>query len=271
MNYSLTFACSLFLVSCAQVDLCDGSQNVRFAAQYGGTGTVKYGSQLLYENGLYFLAIDGQCRYWSQNSLFREVYTGVLTKEQANDVANRLRLSSWGLYVGHYQTGWCDGPWARFRLDSEVISLGSACNGLHSSGGIQWLRDEFMSINNEFVLSGSPAETPARFTLVAATDQLISWPPYRNAPLWSLSAPIADLALTPEEATEYEYLPVSERSHVFDADEARVLWEYAAMYRRGEIGVDYAQLIPLRDADDNLYELFLRGTVPFEDENGRWQ
>lgn len=262
------------LVGCARGPadprlLCDGSEGPRFQAQYGGSGQVLPGSQVLSENGHDFLVIDGQCHFWVQQEAFGDVRTGTLGDAEAARLVGDLRLEEWQGIAGRYQNSLCDGPWGLYRFDSYRVSVLPTCNGADSTKRVEWVRQAVRSAIESLHAAGTPAEGPVRYVLVSDPGE--EFPPgseaYRNAPLWPLETAAASLAISPMAANEYS-AGQSRLSSGMDATRLRAI---AVSYRGGEIGRTYYGFIPIKDGEGRSYRFFVRDAIPLENDQGLWR
>jgi len=246
-----------------------GDADIRFVAQTGGGGSDIPGSQVLIENGYAFLVIDGTCRYFVQQKKFGDVRTGTLNAHDQESIWQNLRLADWSEYVGcHEPEIFADGgsSWS-FRFNSDTLS--TCWQNPIPYDRVKWLVEESRSAIDNLHGSGTPVDGPVRYILVGNpefAEQAESWPDgqFKNAPLWPLSAPAADLAVELNDA----YTATSRRA--IDAD-AQALRAIADSFRAGDIGVSYGGYAPVKDSESNYYQLFLRDALPFENEDGYWE
>lgn len=78
----------------ATVELCDGSENLRFAGTNAG-GNVGGVPRVAQEVGWSFLLIDGTCRYWTMTEPEASIRTGMLDVSQIRGFEQELELGTW--------------------------------------------------------------------------------------------------------------------------------------------------------------------------------
>lgn len=245
--------------------------DLRFEAQRRGTGDQPVGARFLAENGYDFLVVDPDCRFWVQERPEAGVQEGTLSEEAAKGLSARLRLAEWQQYVGAYTIALCDGPESAISFGGRRITVTPACN---SSGDtveqVRPILDAVRSTIEELSKSGTPTNR-ARYQLVAegTIDEgglTSEAPAYRGAPKWPLSVPASEVATSFVVANT---TPESVVTHRVEGDDVKKLWAIVGAYLRGEIGVP-GYFVPVMDGAGRGYRLFLRGSVPFENESGRW-
>ncbi len=242
------------------------SAELFFVAQSFAGGHVYPGSNVLYENGTRFLIIDEQFHFWVQTEPFGDVRTGTLSADEAQMLREKLRLDQWSEYVGIYSyPSSCVGGasvW-KFQCRTKVVDM-SSCTASNPAEQVMWLRDEVQSTIADLHAIGCPSSGPVRFTLVTRPEADPSNDIYSNAMLWPLSAPAATYAVSIPDTSHAS-------PHYASGTEANSLRAIAVRRRNEEISRPWAGFAPIKDADGNLYELFVRDMLPFEDEHGHWE
>ena len=248
--------------------LCDGSDERRLLAQYGGSGAIMAGSTVLTENGYDFLVVDGHCHFWVQrDGFFGDVREGYLDEAQANHVLSTLRLDSWSNLAGGYTSSLCDGPGQRYRYGAAEISIVSRCGAQPGDEPVSWLRPAPRELLVNLHSVGTPARDGVRYTLVE-NDELQSPSTddaFRNAPAWPLPAPASELAISAEAAASQR----PGESRAATGKDAQCLQGLAEAFREGTIGSRIAGFAPTISGG-RAFRLFVRDSVPFEDASGLW-
>jgi hypothetical protein len=105
--------------------LCDGSDGIRFSAVFGtGGGPVAYYNAFLPGT---FLAIDGTCRYWVNDSSLSGLRSGVLGVEEAQAYAVSLHYGRYAV-LSDYEANQCP--------DSGITTLTDATGSLACRCGL---------------------------------------------------------------------------------------------------------------------------------------
>jgi hypothetical protein len=245
--------------------ICDGAAEVRLVFMMASGGADIIGMRVTRENGIQYLLIDGQCRYWALSDPILDVRTGTLSSEQATALANELRIWEWERLQGQYVHGYCDGPNWFFRLGRSRIVIPSACGARDTAGPVQWLESAIAGQLGSIYASGSPFNGSVRFLLVRTPDE-VPWGDLimDRAANWPLAEDPASVALSYAEAAAYQ-VGTSRSLGPPDAELLRTL-------RRNFVasaGVPYTGgYVPVLGPLSQRYELFVRDSIPLEDSQG---
>jgi hypothetical protein len=82
--------CELRASSASSQALCDGSDDIRFLYVRGASDGLLWHTPFTASRDGGFLAIDGQCRFWTANSAHERVTSGTLSSEDAAFFATRV-------------------------------------------------------------------------------------------------------------------------------------------------------------------------------------
>jgi hypothetical protein len=237
--------------------VCDGSSTIRLAVQVLGGGTIEGGESVLHENGTASFFLDGRCEYyvrWGDN-LRSDVRTGVLL--DTDRLARGLQLAAIEDHEGGYSGDWLDGSGPRISFDGHAVSCGSGCEGGNVPG---WLEDVNDFVHDEFpaIYEASAApDLPQRLVLVDQEGQV-----GRGSFPWPAAVDPATLAITELEAST---LGFGESTLAVGAD-GSALRELRRFV--GDGGAPSIYIAPTQDQQPPDYRLYVRDSIPWEDENG---
>lgn len=245
--------------------LCDNSDGIRLAAQFGGSGRITPGSAVLVQNGFDFLVVDGHCRYWVQERAHGDVREGQLSNEESIQIFGSLRLDEWSSLAKTYQSSLCDGPFHSYRFGSERIVITPACHATRTDMPVEFIRPAIRELITKLHFSGKPVQGAVRFTLVLNDEA--EYPrtseAFRGAVRWPLESD--PRALTVREAANF-YGPFQ----LAQPPSSACLRKVATMFRVGTVGDKYAGFAPVFAPNGELLRLYVRDAIPIEDQNGIW-
>lgn len=116
------------------VELCDGSDEIRFFTTTGG-GFVDEYFGFYGRYGHSFLAIDGQCRYWVSERAGGSVRTGAIDPMDAREYAASLHFGVLDAFAGYSGEGCPDGGTTILRDPSGESSCFCRCDGPDAPSG----------------------------------------------------------------------------------------------------------------------------------------
>ena len=247
--------------------ICPGGEGISFTYIRIPTrlDSTAPGSQVVWENGMTFLYIDRECRYWVfglSASEVEETRTGTLPVEDAQKLAQDLRYSDWASLRGLYEPAtsvFGDTPDA-FSNGTDVIACFSKCSWNGAPSQIRVLYERIDSWLTKLYSQGQEMTGWVRMAVVDETDGNPTWD-YGTAP-WPLADSITSYARP---------VAILDRgtSTRVDQPEADLLRDLRRRQRLGEFSPPFAGgFIPIRGENGHLYGLFLRDGLPFEDEKG---
>ncbi|HEY6507614.1 MAG TPA: hypothetical protein VIY56_06350 [Vicinamibacterales bacterium] len=246
------------VTSDAGVTLCNGDPSVRLAFQTVGGGTTLPGSQVTYENGFRYLVVTGDCRYWAMKDDDSDVREGHLSSAQAEEIVNDWRLSTWTSLDSHYGHGVPDASVYVLSFEGTHITVSPSFSDAAEPG--QWLGVEGQATLKSAYDAGTAVAGPVRFVLVEGA----TWSSSVQGLDWPLTVDPASLALTYAQASSY----VTGTSQVALASDAEALRQL----RRDFLGAGRGGLtggyIPVLGPTGAQYQLFVRDSIPIEDEHG---
>lgn len=245
--------------------ICDGSSTIRFAQVTAGGGQVLPGSQVLNENGFSFFIIDGSCHYWAKGGQFADVKAGVLTPDEELRLYDDLRVESWPELKETCTGRVMDGASSFFRLGTSRIVVPSGCSGQDSVSPLAEIESAFNAHAASLSGRGTPVDGPVRLVLVAVPVD-ISWNDLvtNAAAAWPLMRPAAQFATSAEHASQYR----AGDSMLVEIPDAGLLRAIRRTFMASGNALYTGGYVPIRDDAGNRYQLFVRDTVPMEDESG---
>jgi len=269
----------------AEVSLCGTEASVGFIGIGGlhpdaGSGgpTSILGADVLVEIGSPYVAIGKSCEFWSYDAVGPRgepggvVYTGHLSPNQASEISAMLKLDTWeALGPVHGRCCVFDFAPSSYHWGSNTL----AWVGTPNAAGPPPLPADFpldlsrLHFELAEVLSelGAPTQGPIRYSAIFAPwlrDQLAE-----NAPAWPLETPIAELAVTEDEAFELQAQGLPPPIHRAEGDDADRLRAIRTAAQNGEFGfLENTGFIPIREPDGSTYILYQRDVGSFESPEG---
>jgi hypothetical protein len=241
--------------------LCDGSQDMRLAWAFGGGGGLI--TELQREGGFSYLYVRGDCHYWVlpfQKPPTIEVFetrTGVLSPDEAAALAELVSYGEWDGLTG---------IWQELGVYDVLIAVahdGEQLVGCHGS-----CPDAPPQV--QALASAANAEFLARWQAGASLDDAPIWvlaaepldPPNPNTfeiVPWTIALDLSTIAVDPEQlgergvAARVDDPELAVALRAFRLEHAKPLSQY------GDFFVE---------DDGHYFQLFLRDSIPFEDEQG---
>ncbi len=255
---------AIAIIGCSSEDpkpVCDplDPASGRVALETRGGGLIARGEAVLYDNGAYFVFVDGQCNYWAKapNERWAETRTGVLDAETAARLGETLHLSAWddldGVWSGE---GVGDAPTLIFDDATNALVCVQLCDTPNVPDEVKAIREAFPMIATELWEGGEPVGSALR--VIAVATEGWSHIPFVD---WPLARPITDFERTNENIEAGQGLLEE------DVASVRALEELRASFLRGDHGGFYWSGLPVTSGGAYYY-LYFRDTLPFEDANG---
>lgn len=244
--------------------LCDGSDSVRLAYRLAGGGPAPPGSQVLSENGFVYLIITGTCHYWVLAEIESEVREGTLSADQAASLAADLGLERWSELPPKQPGGGCaDGPTPTVRFRGDRYELPGCTFPAPDGGAALALESALAAVVKALYLTGAPASGSVRFVLTrpqfdwgsAVEAQAVAWP--QAAP------DAASVAMTTEQIFSYR-----SGSSALATEAAAVALRAIRTMFGGNVRPLSDGALPVVDRDGTAYLLYLRDSIPLEDDHG---
>lgn len=249
--------------------LCVGQAGVALAYQViASASRVEGGAQVLFDNGSWFLFVDGDCRYWTLPAEapgeWADVRTGTLNSTEAAELAADLAVEKYARLAGIHQDERepiADAPTIRFHDGVHRVECGSGCSGdvpnvlaTAATAGLDWVELLWQR--------GKPVQGPVRVIVV----RLGEGPRLLGPPAPWPAGDVAAVAITEEEAVRLEF----GEGVLFEGTKADSLRKLRAEYRDGLHGNWYYRYIPIDDptGESAGYRAYVRDTLPFEDDRG---
>lgn len=252
--------------------ICDGAAAPEISsaiAIFPDLGTwIPDGEQVLDDNGYYFVYVDRNCRYWASRAPFShgEFRTGVLSSADLAHFTNDLLFQRWWDWAGVWVPAApvSDAPVAvlypEFTREAAVICYG-LCAGPPLPLELGTIYERVFPFIDGLWQAGASASGDVRFIARRWADgegqanPVFDWPPTSFA--------LADVAVPYSSSPQ----PAFGQGLLASGNDAMLLREL-----RGQYLVSWASSvspsIEVRDAAGVRYSVFVRDTLPFEDENG---
>ena len=243
-----------------------GGENIRLVAQSGSVGgSLPPGSQVMHENGIPFLIVDEQCRFWVHKQTLGDVRSGTLNTHMLRSLWEHLQLAHWSEYAGQYGSQHDQGTWWRFQYDGSLVGI--SVNGLSTEDAkrIAWLLDGIRASVGLLHEHGDPVGGSVRFVLVDDSEAGGVTTHYEDAAYWPLPEPAASWAVSVGEAN------LNAAARRVDGADADSLRQTVDRYRNAYRTLPGIGFVPVKDDVGGYYQLYLRDMLPFEDDQGLWE
>jgi hypothetical protein len=276
----LLVACASLLHACDHAlaeepaPICDGTSSIRLLAQtVTSEGRLLPGYPLLYENGAIYLLVDGRCHYWSfAAGAWSGVREGILSESAARSLSEALDYSEWPRSKGVWYPTLVPSDASALVLRGSPLDGGAVvCVGCGAAGSsVPGLSDAmvraFSNMQPEAERlwdAGADVTGPVRYILASdpgnhLLDPHLEWP--------AQVGDAASLAISYADAFTLQFFdPRIRRVEGAQAEALRALRRKRftdPLYRNFE-------WIPVRDAADAGYWLFVRDVIPYESTDGR--
>ncbi|MEO8800384.1 MAG: hypothetical protein ABI551_21005 [Polyangiaceae bacterium] len=239
------------------VSICDGSSGTRFLYRVGGgTEQAPVGQIVMTENGGQILSIDGACHFWTYDSFWGQVRTGVVDAKMATDLSNALHVDQWSAWQADAasQSSGCIGcSGGEVRFGSSTLDL--TFDGTKTSG----LSELAKLVGDDFkALQSAPEVTGAvRIMLYEISD-----PSGQATVPWPLTVDPQTLALDQGTTKGTSKL-------ISDPDDAAKLRAIRDPFLAGTYGARwYNGEIDVVSSDGTTYGMWFRDVMPGEDADG---
>lgn len=148
------------------LELCDGSDEIRFFTTTGG-GFVDEYYAFYGAYGYSFLAIDGQCNYWSASRSLGLVRTGALSEERAREIAAALSLGQLGQFPEDPYAGCTDATTTVLRDPAgQVNCYCDACTNADAPPALAAMLLAALDLSGDLFATGSDVTGPAQLLIV---------------------------------------------------------------------------------------------------------
>lgn len=253
--------------STSPLNICTGRERLELSAvSLPLPARAPPGMQVMWENGHSFVYVDGSCRYWAltPQDVWAEVRTGQLTADAERSLLARVRYESWHSWVGeHHPSSIANDAdivilVPGMRAESTVTCF-EGCGSAPVPSELQATARDLGQIATDLWMTGNPVTGDVRFVLVREETsevpiQYLEWP---------LAIEPSTLSISESEAAQLSWGRGQIASNQ-DADSLRAL---RAGFRDSPL-VGLVPHIPVKDSNGFRYKLFLRDTIPYEDETG---
>lgn len=239
-------------------------------------------SNVFLENGTNFMFVTGNCEYWAYRSFggegndieqrWSDIYTGILSNDDCIQFQKDLRLGQNRYNCVNYNctyTGVMD-VWGAFLLGDADGALRCGCDC--SMDGVKDVYQNQQKWFEYMLKHGVPYDGKLRGMLVFAGDEYsVTWADMPDG----LEKYLADKSLwdwpgfLPINYSDPRVSWPTDRGMtiIFPDEYQEQLKELRQRVRNLEFGTGRYG-IPLVDKDGNKYALFLRPSIPLEDEHG---
>jgi hypothetical protein len=264
--------------------LCDGSAGLRLAARGDASGNMQdMGPLFMYELGLYYLFVSGECHYWTwfggltadpmipapPHYLWYPTNEGQLSTQDAAALASDLKYSDWDALGG---VVWNDNTVidAAFTVlhdqTRKVVCYGGCVNTGYQGDVLRKAEEVYAAIQAargwivRLYDAGTPVDGPMRIIVTAPrnADGLV-WVP------WPLKDPIDRFVVQPNPNDPW-YVPPS--FLITDPDDTRALRQLR-QDRINDVLGGYDVIGIAAQGTAGPWFLYMRDTVPFEDDTGQ--
>jgi hypothetical protein len=213
-----------------------------------------------YDNGAYYLFVDGQCNYWVSNpsQVWEETRVGVIDVETAARLGESLHISIWSDLKGTWSDprgGVYDAPVLIFDDASRAVVCAKLCDAPGVPAAVKEMRDAFPGIAHELWDRGTPIVSSIRAIAVAGE-------PAPAVPFveWPLARPITDFLRTGN-------IGFGEGTLEDNVTSVQALKDLRESFVRGDHGAFVWNILPVKSGG-SYYQLFVRDALPFEDAQG---
>jgi len=242
--------------------ICDGSQDLRLAwfLSFNG-GSVR--TEFQYEVGFYYLYVRGDCHYWvvppptGGDPMWIETHTGVIDDQQEAALVELLHYGDWDDLLGVWlEPGSSDASIMRVHDGHSESGVGCVGECPGAPQAVQDMRNAFSEQLRSWWDSGEPSTGPMRVLAVATPEGENTTDPVP----WTVDLDLEELAVTYEQSfcrgmsKRVDDPTTVAALREFRAEHADGLQDFVDFYVEVEPGV--------------MYELYLRDSLPFEDEFG---
>jgi hypothetical protein len=221
-------------------------------------GQIGPGESVMYENGFIYLFVDAQCNYWvnDPSEAWNETRTGVLDAESALRIGERLHFGAWPQLAGTWSgVGVDDAPVSVFDHAHHTVFCAQLCDSDDVPDAVKEMRKGFPIVARELWVRGTGIVSSVR--AIAVEVQRSPGVPFVD---WPLSRPISDFVRT-------GYVGSGEGVLEDDPASVQILKELRASFVRGDHGTFFWNMLPVTSGGA-YYRLYMRDTLPFEDERG---
>jgi hypothetical protein len=248
----------------ANVRICDQSAQLRFALSIAPGGMVTSGQHMLYENGVPFLFVDGQCNYWVSRgvaNIWEDVRTGQLSGDEEAALSSDLYYADWARLRGDWRGFTFDGNVEIFSNGTATVVCDAGCDASGVPIEVTKMRDAWQAWTDRLWRAGSPIDGAERIIVVRYDD---GQPPgqYDWQP-WPLQLPIDSIAVSYAQS----YQTVVNSTLVSNAADAQAIRSLRRKMAAGQLGNPSMGAIMIQSGAQN-YQLFARDTTPLEAADG---
>jgi hypothetical protein len=251
-------------------EICDGSEELRFAAYTVSQGNSLDSVAALQGVGWAYIYVSGQCHYWViDDFIFRESREGDLTTEQARALAEDFSYSAWSGIEGDWGDGSGHGAWMVVHDTKVGVACYFECPGAPAAVQAVANRDLFENWVDQLYAEGTPLDGPIRMSFEAwGWEGTIRGSDFaRRAAPWPLQEQPSELAPWIHEGTVDLPGPVENPTGGHLITEAGALLGLRAA--RTEKGTyDSPPWLALGPAEGGYASIQLRDSLPFEDDEG---
>jgi hypothetical protein len=248
--------------------ICDGSPGLRLAMVLGGGGTVA--NEIEREIGFFYLYVLGTCEYFALpaegSALWPDAHTGTLDPATEEELSRALDYGHLADVAGSWDTaGVSDGSTLLVSDGVRTMACYAGCEDGPEGARALWAELGWI---DELWAAGEPFSGPLRLSVIGWVDSTIDelggpWPLAIDP--WSIARD--GNVDPPPEAGETVLLD--------DADDVATLRELRRQYREDDLPQDvinalqaYGHLTFLDAGGQDLFQLWMRDSLPIEDENG---
>jgi hypothetical protein len=242
--------------------ICDGSQDLRLAwfLSFGG-GIVR--TEFQFEVGFYYLYVRGDCHYWvvpyreGGDPMWIATHTGIIDEAQEAELIELLQYGAWDDVLGVWaEPGSSDAAIVRLHDGHSESGVGCVGECPDAPELVQSMRNAHQAQLRHWWELGEPSTGPMRVLAVAIAEGENMTDPVP----WTVELELASLAVGYEQS--------------FCRGQSKLVDDPATVAALREFRAEYAQALQdfsdfyVETASGEMYELYLRDSLPFEDEFG---
>jgi hypothetical protein len=159
--------------------LCDGSDDLRFLLVRPGSDGIAGYPFFTQERGSGFVAVDGQCRFWTSAAATEPVMQGTLSADGAAAFAAAIGYARFAEYTTVDEQDTCAGGVTRIWSPASRAQCTCRCPELEGWASV--IDAMFDPVVQELLAGGQPATGPLRLALIGYPSNMdpnapVAWP-----------------------------------------------------------------------------------------------
>lgn len=268
--------------------ICDGSPGLRFAATVAiDPAAIAVGSHVLYDLGIHWVYIDGQCHYWAHvNNLpgddWRPVREGTLSGDEVAAIEARFHFGEWKALRGGWgvPSGVIHLSVDSFYNDQTLVQCLNCCGDAPSDKRAEFAKvcdmslARFELVQQLYDAGADVTSGPMRLMVYPGVypDEDPSeerTPANVKAFDWPLSQSLDSFALPKNQIGPSSSLTFGDAQLIADEAGVAALREARHKYLSGELGPTFSNLMVTSEpGSEKRYVIYFRDAIPLENERG---